>query len=67
MVAAGVRRGTAALSGTGRHWSGTSANVDVFDAKADAEAALAAIGAPVDKLQVSTDAPDTFHPGRSGC
>ncbi|MGS4886951.1 phenylalanine--tRNA ligase subunit beta [Roseibium sp. MB-4] len=67
IVAAGVRRGTAKMSGSGRHWSGTSAAVDVFDAKADAEAALAAIGAPVDKLQVFTDAPDTFHPGRSGC
>jgi phenylalanyl-tRNA synthetase beta chain len=66
MVASGVRRGTAALQGTGRHWSGTSANVDVFDAKADAAAALAAIGAPVDKLQVYADAPGYFHPGRSG-
>jgi phenylalanyl-tRNA synthetase beta chain len=67
MVAAGVRRGTAKLAGAGRHWSGTSKTVDVFDAKADAEAALAAIGAPVDKLMVMADAPATFHPGRSGC
>jgi phenylalanyl-tRNA synthetase beta chain len=67
MVAAGVRRGTAKLQGGGRHWSGASENVDVFDAKADAGAALAAIGAPVEKLQVYTDAPGTFHPGRSGC
>ncbi|TYC49249.1 phenylalanine--tRNA ligase subunit beta [Rhodobacterales bacterium] len=66
MVAAGVRRGTAKATGAGRHWSGSSENVDVFDAKADAEAALAAIGAPVDKLQVYADAPGTFHPGRSG-
>ncbi|MBN9668784.1 phenylalanine--tRNA ligase subunit beta [Roseibium aggregatum] len=66
-VAAGVRRGTAKMMGAGRHWSGASDDVDVFDAKADAEAALAAIGAPVEKLQVYTDAPDTFHPGRSGC
>ncbi|MEM5581282.1 phenylalanine--tRNA ligase subunit beta [Roseibium sp. AS2] len=66
-VATGIRRGTAKLQGAGRHWSGTSGKVDVFDAKADAEAALAAAGAPVDKLQVHTDAPDTFHPGRSGC
>ncbi|MEP3046748.1 MAG: phenylalanine--tRNA ligase subunit beta [Roseibium sp.] len=66
-VAAGVRRGTAKLQGAGRHWAGSSDAVDVFDAKADAEAALAAIGAPVDRLQVYTDAPDTFHPGRSGC
>lgn len=67
MVAAGVRRGTAKLQGAGRHWAGSSDAVDVFDAKADAEAVLAAIGAPVEKLQVFTDAPGTFHPGRSGC
>lgn len=66
MVAAGVRRGTAKFQGAGRHWSGASDDVDVFDAKADAEAALAGIGSQVDKLQVYTDAPDTFHPGRSG-
>lgn len=66
MVAAGVRRGTAVLEGAGRHWSGASPAVSVFDAKADATAVLAAIGAPVDKLQVYTDAPDYFHPGRSG-
>ncbi|WP_428643096.1 phenylalanine--tRNA ligase subunit beta [Roseibium sp.] len=67
MAAAGVRRGTAKLQGAGRHWSGASGNVDVFDAKADAEAALAEIGAPVEKLMVTADAPATFHPGRSGC
>ncbi|WP_428671081.1 phenylalanine--tRNA ligase subunit beta [Roseibium sp.] len=67
MSAAGVRRGTAKLQGSGRHWSGASGNVDVFDAKADAEAALAEIGAPVEKLMVTADAPATFHPGRSGC
>ncbi|MEP1573783.1 phenylalanine--tRNA ligase subunit beta [Roseibium album] len=67
MVAAGVRRGTAKLQGASRHWSGSSTGVDVYDAKADAEAALATIGAPVEKLQVHTDAPGTFHPGRSGC
>ncbi|MEM8788515.1 MAG: phenylalanine--tRNA ligase subunit beta [Pseudomonadota bacterium] len=39
--------------------------VDVFDAKADAEAALAAIGAP-DRLMVMRPAPAWFHPGRSG-
>lgn len=65
-VATGIRRGTATFTGAGRHWSGASSNVDVFDAKADAMAALAAIGAPVDKLQIYTDAPSYFHPGRSG-
>jgi phenylalanyl-tRNA synthetase beta chain len=65
-VAAGVRRGTAQLEGTGRHWSGNSANVGVFDAKADAFAALEAAGAPVDKLQVEAGGPAWYHPGRSG-
>ena len=66
MVAAGIRRGSAVHEGSGRHWAGSADAVSVFDAKADAEAALAAIGAPVDKLQVYRDAPDYFHPGRSG-
>ena len=39
--------------------------VDVFDAKADAEAVLAALGAPA-RVQVSRKVPDWFHPGRSG-
>ncbi len=66
VVATGVRRGTAGFNGAGRHWSGNAEAVNVFDAKADAIAALAAIGAPVEKLQVYTDAPSWFHPGRSG-
>ncbi len=66
MTAAGVRRGSAKVTGSGRHWSGVSNSADVFDAKADAAAVLSAIGAPVEKLQVYTDAPDYFHPGRSG-
>jgi phenylalanyl-tRNA synthetase beta chain len=39
--------------------------VDTFDAKADAEAVLAAIGAP-DKLMVIHGAKSWWHPGRSG-
>ncbi|MGV6890065.1 phenylalanine--tRNA ligase subunit beta [Rhodophyticola sp. SM2404] len=39
--------------------------VDVFDIKADAEAALAAIGAPA-KAQILRNAPAWWHPGRSG-
>jgi phenylalanyl-tRNA synthetase beta chain len=66
MVAAGVRRGTAVLAGADRHWSGNAAPVGVFDAKADAEAVLAALGAPVDKLMVFAETPDYLHPGRSG-
>ncbi len=39
--------------------------VDVYDAKADAEAVLSAIGAPA-KLMVQRNAPGWWHPGRSG-
>jgi phenylalanyl-tRNA synthetase beta chain len=39
--------------------------VDVFDARADAEAVLAALGAPA-KAQVMRGVDDWWHPGRSG-
>lgn len=65
-VAAGVRRGTAKLDGSGRSWSGNSGPVGVFDAKADAIAVLEACGAPVDRLQIEAGAPSWYHPGRSG-
>ncbi|GGE58966.1 phenylalanine--tRNA ligase subunit beta [Actibacterium pelagium] len=39
--------------------------VDVYDAKADAEAVLAAIGAPA-KAQILRGLNDWWHPGRSG-
>ncbi|TIU90948.1 MAG: phenylalanine--tRNA ligase subunit beta, partial [Mesorhizobium sp.] len=59
-VAAGVRRGT------GRHWAGNAGPVGVFDAKADAIAALEACGAPVERLQIEAGGPAWYHPGRSG-
>ncbi|MER9397757.1 phenylalanine--tRNA ligase subunit beta [Mesorhizobium sp. M0615] len=65
-VAAGVRRGTAKLDGSGRSWAGNSGPVGVFDAKADAIAALEACGAPVDRLQIEQGGPAWYHPGRSG-
>ncbi|WP_019173811.1 phenylalanine--tRNA ligase subunit beta [Pseudaminobacter salicylatoxidans] len=65
-VAAGIRRGTARLDGAGRSWSGNAGAVGVFDAKADALAALEACGAPVDRLQIEAGAPGWYHPGRSG-
>jgi phenylalanyl-tRNA synthetase beta chain len=65
-VASGVRRGTAKLEGSGRHWAGNAATVSVFDAKADALAVLEACGAPVDKLQIEAGGPDWYHPGRCG-
>ena len=44
---------------------GERRSVDVYDAKADAEAVLSAIGAPA-KAQILRNAPDWWHPGRSG-
>ncbi|MFN4089052.1 MAG: phenylalanine--tRNA ligase subunit beta [Alphaproteobacteria bacterium] len=62
LVAAGLRWGR---SGP-RHWATSPRAVDAFDAKADAAVALEAAGAPVANLQVSSDAPAWYHPGRSG-
>lgn len=44
---------------------GASRPVDVFDAKADAEAVLAAIGAPA-KMQILRGGEGWWHPGRHG-
>jgi phenylalanyl-tRNA synthetase beta chain len=63
--AAGVRRGRARMPGIGRDWREPSAVADAYDAKADAMAVLAALGAPTDRLQVEADAPGWYHPGRS--
>jgi len=62
MVAAGLRAGDAVT----RHWSEQQRAVDVIDAKADVIALLEALGAPAANLQVTTDAPNWYHPGRSG-
>jgi len=62
LQAAAVRVGATAP----RNWAGTRRPLDLYDAKADAEAVLAAIGAPVDKLTIAREAPEWFHPGRSG-
>jgi phenylalanyl-tRNA synthetase beta chain len=65
-AATGVRRALAKASGIGRHWSSKAGEVDLFDAKGDAYAALAAAGAPMQALQAVSGAPAWFHPGRSG-
>ena len=65
IAAAAVRRGTAKAHGAGRHWSGKAASVDVFDAKADAMAMLAALGVPLGGMQIVPGGPDFLHPGRS--
>lgn len=66
MVAAGVRTGTAGLTGGGRLWDGASRPVDVFEAKADALSVLSALGFDPVKAQITREAPGWFHPGRSG-
>lgn len=60
-VAAAIRVGRALP----RHWQGPARDVDAFDAKADALAVLETLDAPVENLQVSTDAPSWYHPGQS--
>ena len=62
LVAAGVRVGH-----TGpKRWDDSARPVDAFLAKADAFAALVAAGAPIENVQVSTDLPEWYHPGRAG-
>ncbi|HJQ59126.1 MAG TPA: phenylalanine--tRNA ligase subunit beta, partial [Vineibacter sp.] len=61
-VAAGVRYG----KGRPRSWTGPERATDAFDAKADALAVLAAVGAPIDNLAAQPKAPSWYHPGRSG-
>ncbi|MDM7932530.1 phenylalanine--tRNA ligase subunit beta [Tabrizicola sp.] len=61
LQAAGLLIGAAAP----RDPHGSRRMVDVFDAKADAEAVLAALGAPA-RTQISRKAAAWWHPGRSG-
>lgn len=61
-VAAGLRAGHF----VGPHWDQGTRAVDVFDVKADALAALQAVGTPIENLHVFTTAPEYYHPGRSG-
>lgn len=61
LVAAGLRAGA-----TPRSWIAPARPVDAMDAKADLWIALAAIGVPMEALTITTDAPDFYHPGRSG-
>jgi len=61
-VAAGIRIG---MTGP-RHHAETPRPVDAMDAKADALGALVAARAPTGNLQVTSEAPGWYHPGRSG-
>lgn len=61
-AAGGIRVGKTSF----KDWSATQRSYDVFDAKADALAAIAAAKGPIDSLQITTDTPSYYHPGRSG-
>lgn len=61
-AAGGVRCGMTSA----KSWIGEVRPYDVFDAKADALAAIAAANGPWENAQVTTDAPAYYHPGRSG-
>jgi len=62
LVAAGLRAGHTGA----KLWREKVSEVDLFDVKSDALAALAAMGAPADNIQVMADPPEWFHPGRAG-
>src|SRR5947207_5137633 len=61
-AAGGLRAGHLAP----RHWREPGREPDLYDAQADALAALAAMGAPVANIQTTADPPAWFHPGRAG-
>ena len=66
VAATGVRFGQSALNGSGRHWSGAALAAEWAAVKADAIAALSALGVGQANIQISREAPQWFHPGRSG-
>jgi phenylalanyl-tRNA synthetase beta chain len=65
IAAASLRRGAAKAQGAGRHWAGGGGGVDVFDAKSDALALLAALGISLGAVQIVSGGPAFLHPGRS--
>lgn len=62
-MAAGLRSG----EGASKHWTVEKAShVDAYTAKADVMRVLEACGAPAANARISRDAPEYYHPGRSG-
>jgi phenylalanyl-tRNA synthetase beta chain len=65
IAAASLRSGQAKAQGSGRHWASGGGSVDVFDAKSDALALLAALGISMTAVQIALGGPAFLHPGRS--
>ncbi len=61
-MATGIRTGRTGV----KRWDDPGREVDALLAKADAAAALGAAGVPAESLQISTDPPAWYHPGRAG-
>ncbi|XCE53659.1 phenylalanine--tRNA ligase subunit beta [Candidatus Liberibacter asiaticus] len=68
-MAAGIRKGSSGIEGSGRLWSDKSEErcrfVDLFDAKADALSVIEPF-VSLDSLRFESGAPSWYHPGRSG-
>ncbi len=64
IVAAGIRQGQKA----DKHWASPeeSREFDLYDVKSDIYQTLKAMNCPTDNLQIVREAPEYFHPGRSG-
>jgi phenylalanyl-tRNA synthetase beta chain len=62
LAVGGVRSGRTGQ----KDWRVPAREVDLYDVKADALAALAVMGAPSDNVQVTADPPGWYHPGRAG-
>jgi phenylalanyl-tRNA synthetase beta chain len=62
LVAAGLRAGRTGQ----KHWREAPREIDLYDVKTDALAALATMGAPVENIQAAADPPAWYHPGRAG-
>jgi phenylalanyl-tRNA synthetase beta chain len=62
VVAGGIRVG----QNHERHWAEAPRPVDLFDARADAHAVLAACKVKDDALRVVAEGPQHYHPGRRG-
>jgi phenylalanyl-tRNA synthetase beta chain len=62
LMASGVR---GEVTGS-RHWLTPPREVDLFDAKADVYAVLGSCGLEASSLPIIREAPEWYHPGRSG-